>query len=119
MPNTRGALGEALAENFLKRKGFKILARNLRNSFGEIDLVAEENGVIVFVEVKSLKGDALSPQESIQQYKKEHLRKTALKFLQARGLLEQPVRFDVVAVRFSKFPAQSQIEHLVDAVSFS
>jgi len=52
-----GRLGEKIAAEFLAKKGYRILARNFRTRFGEIDLVAAKDGVLVFVEVKLKIGD--------------------------------------------------------------
>jgi len=116
MPNLSGSLGEALALNFLKKKGWTLLARNLRNRFGEIDLVMKDGERIVFVEVKSLRSESLSPEESIGPRKIRHLKKTALLFLQKNQWLERPARFDVVTVRLSV--PQNLIEHFSDVITF-
>lgn len=49
-----GQAGESAAEKYLRHKGYRIVARNLRSSVGELDLVAEDGQVLVFVEVKSM-----------------------------------------------------------------
>ena len=53
-----GQEGESAAESYLRRKGYRILARNLRSSVGELDLVAEDGAVLVFVEVKARRTEA-------------------------------------------------------------
>jgi len=118
VPNVKGALGEALAELFLKQRGFLILARNFRTPFGEIDLIAQEGETVVFIEVKSLYSANLAPEESIGRRKKEHLKRAALAFLKEKGWLARLVRFDVVTIRFCQSTPGSRIEHLPDVFSY-
>ncbi len=112
MLRVKGNLGEALAEHFLKKRGFRILGRNVKNHFGELDLIAQEKETVVFVEVKSLWGEKLLPEEAIGRRKMIHLKKAALLYLQEKGWLHQPVRFDVVAIHFLRLPGRSRIRHL-------
>ena len=53
--NTLGKDGEDIAAVFLEKKGFRIIEKNYRTAFGEIDIIAQDRGVIVFVEVKTKK----------------------------------------------------------------
>ena len=74
-----GGRGERAAERFLRRKGYRILGRNVRLAVGEIDLIAEENGVIVFVEVKTRRGEAAGhPVEAVDEEKQRRLTRLAL-----------------------------------------
>lgn len=94
-----GARGEALAERYLKRAGFRILARNYRCRYGEIDLVAEEGGCLVFVEVKTRSGAGFGhPLEAVDGRKRGQLTRAARHYLEATGGGERFCRFDVVAV---------------------
>lgn len=92
-----GKLGEDAAAEYLRRRGYDILARNVRSSLGEIDLVAlDGDGVVVFVEVKTRRrGSAL---EAVDRRKQRRLTALARAFLARAGWLERPARFDVVAV---------------------
>ncbi|MEW6440303.1 MAG: YraN family protein [bacterium] len=95
----RGKEGEALAARFLQQKGFRIRGRNFRTRFGEIDIVAEDQGQIVFVEVRSLGPSRRHlPEETIQLKKQQRLSRTALLYLRAHRLEDRTARFDVVAV---------------------
>ena len=99
----RRALGtryEELAAGYLSEKGLRILERNYRTRFGEIDLVAEDKGTFVFVEVKyrSSAGKG-APEEAVGRGKQAVIRKQALAYLAANRLNDlTPCRFDVVAV---------------------
>ncbi|MEW5948720.1 MAG: YraN family protein [Thermodesulfobacteriota bacterium] len=97
-----GKKGEDLAVTFLRKTGYVILARNYRDSMGEVDIIAEENGALVFIEVKS-RGSLRygDPKEAITAHKKRQLSKTALAFMSKTGLSGQRARFDVVAIQFA------------------
>jgi putative endonuclease len=110
----KGQEGERLAVRFLERQGFRILERNYRNRLGEIDIVAEDKGVLVFVEVRTLKESARhAPEETIQWKKQQRLSRTALVYVQHKGLEDLPARFDVVAVTFAQ--GRSAVRHIPDA----
>lgn len=95
----RGERAESLAARFLETQGFSILSRNYRTRFGEIDIVAEEQGEIVFVEVRSLGAQAgHGPEETIGRAKQQRLCRSAIFYLQQKGLESRPARFDVIAI---------------------
>lgn len=103
MPGTHrqdlGILGENLAVGELQSRGYSILARRHRSRYGEIDVIAEHHGVIVFIEVKlrttDLFGEAF---EAIPPWKQRRIITVALDYLSRNHLLDRPVRFDVAAV---------------------
>mgnify|MGYP001572271818 CR=1 FL=1 len=82
-----GRLGEKLAGEYLERQGYKIIKRNFRTRFGELDLIATKNANLVFVEVKLKIGEDFgSPEEMIDRKKLKQIEKTAQSFL-----IENPV----------------------------
>lgn len=91
-----GRYGEDAAAEYLRRRGFEILARNVRTALGEIDLVALDGDVVVFVEVKARR--SAGGLEAVDARKQRRLSRLALAFLARAGWLERPARFDVVAV---------------------
>ncbi len=94
-----GARGEALAEKHLKKSGYRILARNYRCRYGEIDLIAEEGGSLVFIEVKTRSSAAFGhPLEAVDAHKRGQLTRAARHYLEATDSTERFCRFDVVAV---------------------
>jgi len=99
-----GARGEAAAARFLKAQGYKILARNLKNSQGEIDIVAQapDQRTIVIVEVKSrLPGsdaDGPRPEVRVNEHKQRKLMMLAMQMVRRYRLHDRPVRFDVIGV---------------------
>jgi len=94
-----GMLGEAMAVRFLKKRGYRILQQNFRCRMGEIDVVAQEEGNTVFVEVRtSTSSDHNAPAESILWKKKKKLVALANFYIKRFGLEEMPCRFDVIAI---------------------
>ena len=95
--------GEEAACEFLKKNSYKILARNYKNKLGEIDIIAQDQETICFVEVKSRHSDKFGlPQEAILGHKQRQLSRVALSFLKENNLLDKKARFDVVSVMHSQ-----------------
>ncbi len=94
----RGAWGEDLAAEFLRRKGFRIVDRNWKCRFGEVDIVAEGGGFLCFVEVKLRRSERFGAGAAyVDRRKQEKLRITAELYLQKYPTVLQP-RFDVVEI---------------------
>lgn len=111
---SKGDLGEETAAEHLRRNGFDIIERNYRRRGGEIDIVASDGGVLVFIEVKFRRNTAFgAPQESVTPAKQERLRRTAEVYVAERGIGERECRFDVVAVTAGGGTAR--IEHFRNA----
>ena len=116
-PRTLGERGEAIAARYLKRRGFKIVARRDRSRLGELDLVAVEGRTIVFVEVKTRRSARKGqPTEAVDHAKQCQLTRAALTFLKSHGLLEEQARFDVIAIIWPK-GVSPRIEHFRDTFS--
>ena len=110
-----GQEGESSAEQYLRNKGYRILARNVRSSVGELDLVAEDGQVLVFVEVKARRTDAFGGAiHAVHQRKQEKLIQLAAQYLARHHLKDRPCRFDVVLLQGANAEA-SQIEHIQNA----
>ena len=111
-----GAIGEEAACRHLERAGLRILARNWKSRYGEIDLVAEEDRTIVFVEVKARTSEAFgSPEEAITSSKIRRIRLAASSYLESRNLHDVNWRIDAVAVRCSPNGLIHSVEHYRDA----
>ncbi len=94
-----GKLGERHAARYLRKQGFVILTKNYRTSLGEIDIIAKEENILAFIEVKTRSTRMYGlPQEAVDDRKKRQLIRTARLFLKECGDLEPLCRFDVVAV---------------------
>jgi putative endonuclease len=111
-----GTRAERAAARFLRRQGFRILARNYTCPQGELDLVALDGSCLVFVEVRSTAGDdPTGPAVSVDEAKQRQLTRLALSFLQKRRLLGRAARFDVLAVSWPEGRRQPVIAHYRNA----
>ncbi len=94
-----GKTGEQTAAQFLKKNGCKILEKNFRNRIGEIDIIAAEGDVILFVEVKTReKGGRVTPKEAVTPTKQKTLSKVAESWLKTKNRQGSKARFDVIAI---------------------
>ena len=97
-----GAIGEDMAADLLRSKGYDILQRNYRCRAGEIDIIAEKYGELCFVEVKTRQGfDYGRPCESINEEKKRHIRNTARTYIESlkeRGYFPRRVDFQIIEI---------------------
>ena len=101
-PRRLGALGERFAEAYLTRRGWRVVARNYRTRWGELDLICvDDYARVVFVEVKTRTGMGFGgPREAITQGKRRHLRQAAGLWMRSEPWPDgcHGVRFDVVGV---------------------
>ena len=112
-----GILGERIAADFLKTKGYKILEANYRCPEGEVDIVAIDGDTLVFIEVRTKTSTAFgSPEESITEAKKERLRAVSAYYQQDHDNLPQLVRIDVIAIKLDKKGKPLRIELIANAV---
>jgi putative endonuclease len=94
-----GSRGEDAAAEAYRRRGYRIVARNWRCRLGEIDLVVERGGMLVFCEVKSRRGVGFGGgYEAVTRRKQAKLRALAEAFLQTHGSRPRAIRFDVASV---------------------
>ena len=115
--NYIGATGEEIASEYLKLKGYKVLAVNSRTPFGELDIIARKNGFIIFIEVKTRVSDSLGPPYlSITRKKIRHLIKNALCYLKRHGLTGSDWRIDIVSVNLDENYELKHIELIENAV---
>ncbi|MGE0681562.1 MAG: YraN family protein [Candidatus Binatia bacterium] len=102
-----GRQGEQTAEQFLRERGYEIVTRNYRCTYGEIDLVARSRATLVFVEVRTQSGPTFGdPLESITQRKQRQIAKAALHYVVRQQVENQPLRFDVIGIFWNNSPPQ-------------
>ena len=112
-----GELGERLAVQHLLAKGYRIRERNFRVREGEIDIVAELDGVVAFVEVRCKRGGAMGTAgESLTPAKQRRLVGLADAYEQAREGLPERRRIDVIAVDFGPGGRLLSLQHIEGAV---
>ncbi len=106
----KGDYGENKAAAYLKRKGYKILERNYRTRFGEIDIIARKKDVVAFVEVKARSNDDFgTPDEAVDFRRQCRMCRTAKFYMMNKD--ETSVRFDVIEV----YLTDGRINHYEDA----
>ena len=118
LPSGTGRAGEAAAAAHLRRSGYKIVARNYRVREGEIDIVAEHSGDLVFVEVKARRSGAFGkPEESLTEDKITRLVTAAQAYLADKGLEHADWRIDLVAVELDRAGRAERVDIIEDAVT--
>lgn len=96
----RGKKGELLASSFLERQGYKILEKNYKTRYGEIDIIGNDKGCVVFVEVRAKASDNFcAPEYTIDKRKQLQVAKAALVYIKLKHLQDKDCRFDVVCIR--------------------
>lgn len=111
--NNLGRLGEKIAKDFLKQKGFIIIALNWRHLHFEIDIIAMHQNILVFVEVKTRSTFKYGfPDESIDHKKENRLREAAEIYIEQKDLHNE-IRFDIVSIVKNNF--EEKVYHITDA----
>ena len=112
-----GILGEKLARDFLKRRGYRILETNYRCPEGEVDIIAQYKDCLVFTEVRTKTSQQFgSPEESITYTKKRRLITTAKHYLQNHDNQLPQWRIDFIAIELDKKGKLLRIELIENAV---
>jgi putative endonuclease len=114
-----GWRGEEIAVAYLRRQGYRVIARNWRCTVGELDIVAREGETLAFVEVRTRRGDRFgTPEESITPTKQAKLVELAQTYLQENGLKDQNWRIDVVAVEMDRGSGVKRVNLVRNAVGW-
>jgi putative endonuclease len=112
-----GKLGEQLAKEYLTTLGYVVVNENWRCRSGEVDLIALDGKVLVFVEVRTQRGNGFSygtPQESVHSRKQQQVRKLASIYLSMQGITDREVRFDMISVVLPR-TGTAKIDHIPNA----
>ena len=114
-----GQLGEKLALSRLKKNGYRIVEKNYRCRYGEIDIIAKHKDCFVFIEVRSKTGNTYgTPEESITAGKKQKLISTAMNYLEAHPEINGDWRIDMVAVELdNKLQTATRIDIIQNAIN--
>jgi putative endonuclease len=113
-----GDIGEKLARDFLKKKGYKITGSNFRCREGEIDIIARKKDYLVFVEVRTKASTGFgSPEESVTFAKKENLISSALTYMSEHRDLPESWRIDFVAIELDPNGKARRIELIENAIT--
>ena len=107
---SKGKFGEVKALNYLKNIGYKVLEINWETKIGELDIVSEADGTIVFVEVKARASFKYgSPAEAVNYYKQRKLSLMAAQYIKTKKLIGRKARFDVIEI------VGESINHIINA----
>ena len=94
-----GNIGESLACRFLEGRGFKIVERNYRKKWGELDIVAEKGEVLHFVEVKAISNPNFRPEDAVRAWKKERMKRAIRTYFLDRKIADdKDFEIDVIAI---------------------
>ncbi|HBB76105.1 MAG: hypothetical protein A2186_03790 [Candidatus Levybacteria bacterium RIFOXYA1_FULL_41_10] len=116
--NPTAQKGENIACEFLKKKGYKIIERNFRKGYGEIDIIAIKDKTLVFVEVKTRTSNAYgTPFEAISYFKLKSLVKTAQFYKVLNPRLPDSLRIDAISVLLDKSKDTTNVEHMENVSS--
>ena len=97
-----GEKGEGIAVAFLKKRGYRILEQNFKTRIGEIDIIANDSGTLVFIEVKTRESIAYGrPFEAVTYFKRKKISRVAMLYLKKLQEIP-PCRFDIVSVFYQK-----------------
>jgi putative endonuclease len=105
-----GERGENVAAKYLTQHGYRVLQRNYRSKLGEIDIVARQGRVLVFVEVKTRTDAQPRPEDQVNLEKQNQITKAANLYLNRFGFPQPPARFDVIAIVWPE-GRDPQIQH--------
>lgn len=109
-----GALGERIAERWLVKHGYRILARRFRNGHRDIDLIAERDATVAFVEVKARSGSEFGdPVEAVHHRKQCELTRSAHVWIDRHGRGGESYQFDVVGILLTE--GRVQVKHVQNA----
>ena len=114
-----GKAAEIAAVKFLEAQGYKILRRNYKTKFSEIDIIAKDKDVFCFVEVKARHSDRFGqPSEALSRNKQRQISKSAICYLKETNALGLPARFDVVTLLYARdLPAIDLIKNAFELSS--
>lgn len=115
-PIAKGDIGEKYTIRYLRRKGFRIIERNMRNKHSEIDIIAENKEYIIFVEVKTRSEDSIiRPVYAVDKVKQEKIIKAAHYYLNYSYKTSKQPRFDISEVTLNKRNKPANINYISNA----
>lgn len=109
-----GSFAEGLAEKFLENRGYKILCRNYRKPWGEVDVIVEKEGIIIFVEVKASDSPApkgFEPEKRVNDKKILRIKRAAQTYIQQKNLDDRSWQIDIIAIELNKDRRTAKITH--------
>lgn len=100
-PRKTGLIGEMRAAQYLRRKGYDIVAANFKTKTGEIDIIAENSDFLCIIEVKTRRNEGMfPPSDAVDRKKEENVKSAAAAFI-SMTKINKPVRFDIIEIILS------------------
>ncbi len=116
----KGDIGEGIACNYLKNRGYLIQNRNYREKYGEIDIIAVKDNILHFIEVKSVyidkSHDKYRPEENVHDLKQRKLRRIIQVYINRNNLSNSEFRFHVITVKIDNFNNKCYIKMLENII---
>lgn len=110
-----GSFGEDLAKKFLEKRGYKIVATNIKISYQEIDIIATHNDFLIFIEVKTrISGGAIGADETMNDKKLNSLKIAIDLYLENNNIIPENIRLDLVFVDLNSSKKMANIKHYKD-----
>lgn len=98
-----GDWGEQIAVDYLNDHNVRIIGRNIRTNYGEIDILGQKDGILIFFEVKTRRTENFgNPEDAVNYIKQEHMKNSAIEFIQSNSNMEIDWRIDVIAIYTGK-----------------
>ncbi|PIE33044.1 YraN family protein [candidate division KSB3 bacterium] len=111
-----GRQGEKIAQAHLRQQQYEILQANFRCKLGEIDIIARDKHIVVFVEVRTKTAAAYGPAyNSVTAHKQQQVRRVALFYISKYNLVNTQFRFDVIGILLDPQTGQHHLEHIQNA----
>ena len=108
-----GKLGELVAARYLTRQGYRLIERNFKARYGELDIICTKDDTLVFVEVKTRIGEEFGkPEESVTPRKLREVVKTAQYYKLLHEELPESMRIDVIGIQFDDSDTPSYFNHI-------
>jgi len=110
-----GRFGEVLACNYLIRRGYKIIEKNIKISYQELDIIARQQKKIIFVEVKTRASKILGPaDEAISSQKIKSLKKAIEEYVYSKNITSKNIRLDLISIDIDRHKKIAKIKHYKD-----
>ena len=111
-----GKQGEILAQTYLRKQDYILLQKNFRCKLGEIDIIAKDKEVVVFIEVRTKTSTTYGPAyNSVTYSKQKQVKRVALFYISKYNLVNTQFRFDVIGITLNLQTGQHQIDHIQNA----
>ena len=111
-----GKRGEAIAREYLQKQQYTILVTNFRCKVGEVDIIAKDKHIVVFVEVRTVTSAKFGPAYNTVTYpKQQQVKRAALFYISKNNLVNTQFRFDVIGITLNQQTGDYQLEHIQNA----